>query len=276
MSVNFSVTMSVVQNGRKRPGWNLSTDLGGELSLKDLLEFTKSSIILLADQALSEEQANGFDKEPIVIVDGNTGKRVEDVSPLGKIEFRSRVDSETIITDAYDAILKRAVIGNNTPGFDGRHYLESNYVFFNGKQIATNMVELQAWLGQDRDFKDGDLIRFVNIQPYARRLERLGVSAGREPAPRVVMAGAKRKRPLGFLTAIPNGAYALAARTIKSKYSRNSGIKFEFVPGSAIGLASQFKHGVKAKFKNDEKKLAAGRTYLYPSIAITISGRGTT
>lgn len=274
--MEFSVKMSVEQNGRKRPDWNLESDLDGHLTLKDLLDFTKTSLILLADQALTEEQAIGFDKTPVVVVDGSTGKRVEDVNPFGKIEFQSRVDSETIVTDTYSAILKRARIGENTPGFDGRHYIESNYVFFNGQQIATNMYDLQIWLSLDREYKDGDLFRFVNIQPYARRLERLGVSEGRAPAPRSVVAGGKRKRPLGFLTAIPNGAYALAARAIKSKYSKNSGIKFEYISGSSIGLAGQFQNAVRVKFKNDQKKLAAGRTYLYPSIVITISGRGIT
>lgn len=273
--MNFSVSMTVTQNGRKRPDWNIDSDLDGELSLQDLLEFTKTSLILLADQALKEEQEIGFDKEPVIIVDGNSGKRVQDVSPLGKIEFRSRVDSETIISDTYMAILQRSKIGDSSPGFDGRHFVESNYVFFNGEQIATNMYDLQIWLALDREYKDGDVIRFVNIQPYARRLERLGVTADRS-SPKQVEAGAKRKKPLGFLTAIPNGVYALTARAIKSKYSKNSGIKFEFISGSTIGLGGSFRKGVAAKFKNDQKKLAAGRTYLYPSILITISGRGTT
>jgi hypothetical protein len=258
---NFSVQFSVEESGRKRPEYTLESDLAGEVTLADLLQFTKTTLILLADQILKEEQALGFDLEPIVTVDGSSGKKVADVSPLGKIEFTSRVDSLTIVSDTYAAIEDRSKVVTGA-------YKAANRVFYNGTQIAENPSELQAWIDKQPELNDGDLIRFVNIQPYARRLERLGVTVDRQQS-RKYDPGAKRKRPLGFLVSVPNGVYALAARAMRAKYKRNSGIDFSFVPGSSLGLPAYFKKGRKGKN-------SSGRTYLYPSILITISSRGTT
>jgi hypothetical protein len=106
----------------------------------------------------------------------------------------------------------------------------------------------------------------VNTQPYARRLETLGVTAQRQQARRrEPKKHAKRKKD--YLLKIPNGAYQLTYRAIKAKYKSNLPITFSFLPGNMLGLSGEFKgHGL--------RKGSAGRSYLYPVLTFRINDRG--
>ena len=255
---NFAVDLQVYEAGRRKPQYTLDTDLDGNVTLEDLLEWTKSSLIVIADQALREEQGSGFDKEPVVIVDGSPNKSPAQVSPLGQIEFVSRADVMSIVFDAYEGVLYRSKVLTGL-------YKSSHFVFLNGVQIAASMRELEVWYAFTAPvFKPNDTIRIVNVQPYARRLERLGVTAQRQQARKRDSSG---KKKLGRMVAVPNGAYALTTRAVRAKYKRNSIIRFVFLPGSALGLTATFKRGRPGKN-------SAGRTYLYPSIVISVTAGG--
>lgn len=255
----FSVDLQVFEAGRKKPEITLQSDIGGEMTLEDLLAYTKASLIVIADEILREEQDAGFDKEPVMAVDGKVGKPISSVSPLGQVEFTARADVKDIILETYEALLGRSKVKSGL-------YIRSHYVFFNGKQVAEEYQSLRSWL-ESATFSDKDTIRIVNIQPYARRLERLGVTSGRQQAKRREQ---KRKGvKTGKLLTTPNGAYALAVRAVRAKFKRNSSIRFAFLPGSALGLTASFKRGRPGKN-------SAGRPYLYPSIVIDVSERGTT
>jgi hypothetical protein len=253
----FTVDIEVSQNGKRRPEINLVSDLGGEATLGDLLEFTKQSLILVSDEILREEQANGFDSKPVVVVDGRFNKPPSAVNPLGSIEFVSRVDIDQVIIDAYRAVL------NRSPILTGR-YIFSNVVVYNGRQVASDLGQLEAWLKSGVVIKDRDIIRIVNTQPYARKLERRGVT-GQRTLSRTVKSRDKEKAKGGLRVSAPNGAYYLASRTIKAKYKRNSVIRFSFLPGNLLGLSGSFKTG---------KKGSVGRSYLYPALTISVDGKG--
>lgn len=253
-----NIEISVTENGRKAPQYTLDGDLSGELTLAELLAFTKQSLILIADEVLSEEQAMGFDKTPVVVVDGRQNKAVADVSPIGKIEFVARADIGDILTETYQAILDRSPVLTGT-------YKASNYVFWNGRQVATDMAALQSWLDSEPNFDDKDLIRFVDIQPYARKLEREGITAQRTKT-RTVQSRDKRKAAQGVKVLAPNGVYYLTTRAIRNKYKNNSTIAFEFISGSQLGIQGGFA-------KKPGKK---SRTYLYPSILISVQENGVT
>lgn len=265
MGLKFAVSLSVTEDGRRAPEYQLDTDLNGEITLAALLNFTKSSLILLADQALREEQSKGFDKNPVVSVDGSTSKNPRDVNPLGKIEFTSRVAVDEMVLDTYNALLSRS------PVLTGE-YKDSHYVFLNGTQVAKNLPELTGWLASKPRFKDSDIIRFINITPYGRKLERLGVTAGNERystrSTRYQRARGQRGKDGGKVVA-PNGAYYLTSRSIIRKYKNNSRIKFDFISGSSIGLTAKFKTPSKGR-----GKIRPARTYLYPSIWIFLSEGG--
>lgn len=260
LRMKFEVDLSVYENGRRRPEYTLETDINGEISLADLLEFTKSALIITADEVLKDAQSEGFDKSPVVVVDGRTNKPVSAVNPLGSIEFVSRVNVSDLLIDAYEGILGRS------PVLTGR-YKSSHYVFLNGTQVANDLSSLKAWIATNPRFTDKDLIRFVNIQPYGRKLERLGVTSQRQQA-RTSKYKDKRSGKSRTKMYQPNGTYFLTARALKSKYKRNSSIKFGFISGGLLGLTASFKKSGRPG------KGSSGRPYLYPTITISLSERG--
>lgn len=254
----FDVKISVTEKGKKRPEYTIDSDLDGEITLQDLLEYTKAVLIVTADEVLKEAQSRGFDQYPVVTVDGRPGKPVSAVSPLGQIEFTARQDIREILLETYNSILFRSKV------LTGR-YKSSHFVFLNGQQVATDLRSLEAWLNTGPQITDKDTIRIVNIQPYARKLERYGITAQRSKSRYEKRRKPKANKGAYFLS--PNGTYFLTARAIKSKYKRNSIIRFTFLPGSSLGLSASFKTGRRGKN-------SAGRPYLYPSLVISVQGRG--
>ncbi len=226
----------VTESGRRRPEYTLQSDINGEVTLKDFLEYTKQSLILIADNALTEERAKGFDKDPIVVIDGKANANPASVHPLGQIEFVSRVSMEQILLETYQGILTRSPI-------DTGRYVNSHYVFLNGTQVATSYETLRTWIRSNPEFQEKDLIRFVNIQPYARKLERHGITSSTAVVrSRSVKKTDKRSGQTKVLALQPNGAYFLTTRSIRSKYKRNSVIKFSFISGASLGISGSFKN----------------------------------
>ena len=258
--MKFAVEVSVVENGRRAPQYTLDTDLNGEITLASLLEFTKASLIITADTALKEEQAKGFDKNPVVVVDGRVNKPVINVNPLGKLEFVSRANINEIILQAYQGVLSRSPV-------DTGKYVRSHFVFFNGTQVASDLVTLNAWLKSSPNISDKDVVRIVNVQPYARRLERLGITAQRR-ATRQVRSRDSRGRS-GEFVAVPNGAYFLTVRSIRRKFKRNSSIQLKFLPGNTLGLTGVFKTVSSGARGGGRRNAARPSSYLYPTILIT-------
>lgn len=264
MKASFNVQISVKETGARGPQWSLESDITGEWTLADLLRYTKESLIQISREALKDEQTKGFEKDPIIRVDGRVNKSVENVNPLGTIEFIAKADIKEIVMDTYDAIEVRSP-------FDTGLYKESNFVFLNGRLIATNRQELLIWVQSNPNVSDKDLIRFINVIPYARKLERLGVTGKRIQARRTKSRDKKLRSGPTILA--PNGAYFLASRSIQRKYKSNSRITFSFISGTDVGLVSVptfTKSG--QKLRRTYKK--TGRSYFYPSIKILVSESG--
>lgn len=258
LAQSFSVDLSVSEAGRNRPEYKIDTDLNGEITLQDLLRWTKAALIVTADEVLKEEQGVGFDKKPLMLVDGKQGKDIGAVSPLGQIEFVARQDFTEIVLSAYTALLDLSKV------LTGR-YKASHYVFHNGHQVATDLSTLQSWIKSQPNFAERDTIRIVNIQPYARRLELLGVTADRQKR-RTEDKGRRKGQKTGQMLKVPNGAYQLAYRRIRYMFKNNALIRFKFLPGSQLGLSGKFS----AKWGRGR----AGRPYLYPSLVIGFQARG--
>lgn len=269
--LEFKVELSVTENGRKAPQYTLDTDLAGEITLASLLEFTKSSLIIIAHDTLREEQANGFDKNPVVTVDGRVGKAVINVHPLGKIEFTARANLDTMLLEIYDAIESRSPV-------DTGLYKKSNYVLLNTKQIANDRSSLNSWILSNPTIKSSDVIRFINIQPYARKLETLGVTAGNEKysSRSTRWVDSRRKGKInkgGPKIQAPNGAYFLASRAIRRKFKKNANINFGFMQGSLLGIKGNFSlKGGRGGSQRANKK--PPRSYLYPTISVRFTQGG--
>lgn len=254
--MKLSVEMTVQEGGLVIDSHGYLRD--SEIELEDLLKWTKSQLIVIADKALREEQADGFDKEPIMLVDGRRTKNILDVSPLGQVEFVARQQFGDILLESYNALLELSKVLTG-------QYKASHYVFQNGIQVATDLASLSSWV-KTATFQDKDVIRIVNIQPYARRLELLGVTSTRQQARRDD-PGRRKGKKTGTLIKVPNGAYQLTYRRIRAKYKQNALIRFTFLPGSALGLSGSFKGGRRGKN-------SAGRPYLYPTLVFTLQERG--
>lgn len=261
---SFAVTIEVTEGGKKAPQWALDSDLNGQATLADILNFTKQSLIVISDTALKEEQAKGFDKKPKLLVDNNPSKQVGQVSPLGSIEYVARQSARAILLFAYKAILERSKVVTG-------EYIKSNVVTFNGFQVATDLSSFETWLASNDNFQDKDIIRFVNTAPYARKLERWGVTAQRTRA-KVVKKDRRRQTVFRNTMQVPNGTYALSYRAIKGKFKGNSSIRFEMLPGNLLGIGSGF-DGKRRVFANGHGK---GRPYLYPTISIQLAQVGST
>lgn len=256
---NFYVDLSVTESGRRRPEYTLDSDLKGEMTLKDLLDWTKSTLIVVSDEVLKEEQSNGFDRTPVMLVDGNRRKSPASVSPLGQIEFIARQQFLDVLLEAYLGLLERSKVLKGV-------YKASHYVFMNGKQVANSLGSLEAWIKTSPDFKERDTIRIVNIQPYARKLELAGITAQRGVQKRRYNYKVPNQGERNYAK-VPNGSYQLTTRALKAKYKQNMLIRFSFLPGNELGLAGNFKNGRKGTN-------SVGRPYLYPSIIFSIQERG--
>jgi hypothetical protein len=271
----LSIQISVEETKRSGNLWNLDGDLNGEITEAQLYQFTKATLIQVAKDVLVEEQARGFDKNPRTRVDNILDKNIEEVKPLGKIEFLSKVAASDSILDIYNTIIMNSKIYSGPPRSDtiAGLYQQSNVVTFNGAFIASNLGELQAWLKKGQELTDKDTIRFFNTVPYARRLEFLGVKAsGSAPRKRKIEKYEKRGKGTTYAKA-PNGTYFLAFMSAKRKYTvlSDNKFKFEFLTGSELGIVGgKFKSG--SRFGG--RKKSAGRPYLYPTIVLRLSERG--
>lgn len=265
----MSASITVKEVGRKSPAWSLEGDQGGEVTLKDFLAWRKEVLILISTEALRDEQRQGgFPTEGFQMLVDRRRKPLSEVSPFGMVEFIAPQSGSGILFEAYEGILRRSkiVTGN---------YFDSNLVVYNGNTVATTMGEFQQWLKTDPEFSPNDTVVFVNTAPYARKLERLGVTSQRTSS-RTVKSRDKRGRS-GPKILAPNGVYHLTFRQLKRKYKNNVKVDFNFIPGSAMGLGAKFKtpRGSGRGRLNPLQKIKS-RTYLYPSIKITFQNFGGT
>lgn len=270
--MDISIDYSVYEKGKKVPSFKIDSDLSGEVTLEEFLSFTKRSLIIIADQVLREEQAQGFPKDPVVVVDGRLNKQVIDVNPLGKIQFIAKKDAvNEIILNIYDSIVKRSPVDTGT-------YFDGNVVALNGRVIATNKVELQQWAETDQaqSIKAGDIVRFFNVYPYAGRLERRGVTAQRQTIREAKSTDKKRRS--GETIQAPNGVYYLTSRSIRRTAKYNAKIYFEFIPGTEIGLDKLPTKTKAGKSLRNSFKPGFGQkffgAYVYPSIRVIFTEGG--
>lgn len=268
--LNAQLDVSITERGRKSPRYELAFDQKGQLTFQEFLGLTRATLITVAQEVLKEELLKGFDKGHIVRVDNRLGKPIEAVNPLGQIEFLARVQIKEILLFAYEAILQRSRV-------DTGLYKSVNLVTFRGKVIADNLSTLERWIDANgSDVKDSDRFRFVNIAPYAAKLERYGITAQRS-RPIFVDSREKRRAARGVKVLKPNGTYVLAHRAIKSKFKNNSNIRFEFLPGSYLGNVPALnnpKTGKPMRTSFHPKGKFNSGPYLYPTIVIGVNEAG--
>ena len=246
-----------------------STASGGLLF--DPVKFGKKLSKDLSDLAERElekaQREDNFDTKPVVIVDGSYNKNESQVKPFGVIRYLAR--SRNLFkrfSEAYDSILR------SSPVRTGK-FQNHNIVMFNGVVVARNRLEFRRFL-VDRDkrgWKERDEIVFMNISPYARKLERFGVrreTRGKRAGQAINKPRGRFSKRSGFVS-IPNGSYTVSRRKIRAMFA-----------GVGYISRTQFEYnnsGLKFSGNRSESRttfVKDGRPYLYPVIKVSIRTRG--
>jgi hypothetical protein len=236
---------------------------------KELLEFVQQNLVAVARDFLKEEQdKNEFPKkEFLTLVDNKLNAKDITVKPLGKIEYVTKIES---ISEIVVGVMRLVV--ERSPTVSG-YYQSTNVLFYNGKVVAKGIVETNNWFKVDREFKSTDKFRIVNLSPYARKLERLGVKRGTRGKAVGQNNSTSRttKNKKGKKVLAPNGAYWLAKNAARRKYKQlKNNINFSFIPILPSVAKSQNTKSFNSSDFTFRTGKGRGRDYLYPSISITI------
>lgn len=260
VAVSYSVTDS-----KKGSQLELVNDITGNLEYGQLLQFTKNALITISDTALEEEQDKGFDKKPTLVVDKKFGKSKFDVSPLGQIEYYARTELKETILETYRQILRLSP--DKTGSYKGSHVVK-----FNGSAVAYNYPQLERWVNTQGTFEARDLIQFINFQPYARKLETLGVTRQRTKPRQKIR---KRKKGGRRKVTLPNGTYHLAYMNVKRRFGKNAFIAMDLLPGNRVGIEGPDNL---TKFHSEKARERGyyGQNYIYPVITIRAIEAGAT
>jgi hypothetical protein len=248
----------------------LKTVLDFEGSVEDirrngaaLAQEVRREHIIFDDEVLRDF---GEGQEYILRVDGSTTKPRSQVKPFGKIEhINTNVNIAERLFAAYEMINSLSPVGVKNAGdrFSWVKYKDHNYVYLNGKVIARNINDFQSF--DFEKLRAGDKIEFINIVPYARKLETFGVTKGSQRG--ITLRNRKRKGGGSYNVKVPNGTYAVSARRMKAMFkgfARVSNLIFKpFTPLGPAGMRKTFS----PRFNSEGR---ANRPYLYPSIAVTI------
>lgn len=245
---------------------DLSGGLGDSVDLEEFLEYTKRALIRISRRVLQEELLKGFPKNYLTFVDGKEGKPLESVNPLGKVNYVSPRQIGEILAYAMEQLHKKSPHGT---GF----YKKYNMIMINDKLLVAESKKDILEYFKKNDVKSGDIIRLVNIAPYASMLEREGYRSGRsgrnERKGRLRKSRDKLKRQAGLKVRNPNGAYFLTYKDINFRYGRNHLIKFEWINGRSLGGAPFPLRGPTGQ--KLRTTFASGKGfYVYPSIMIRI------
>ena len=272
--MNISLNISVEEKGKNAPTWSLDGDRDGSMTYADILKHLQNSLIDITAAALKEEQAKGFDKNPLIVVDGKPNKPVTSVSPFGKIEVIARVDVALKLVDLYEEILRRSPVATG-------QYISSHVVFMNKTLIARDKEELKKWQESAPKVGPTDAIYFVNLMPYAGFLEREGITASKRgiQGARLTESRDPRKRAAGQngMIRAPNGAYFLAHRSFKRKYKGSMKVFFQFTPLKTFGVSAPKSGHVNGKplrgtFSKKNKRYKG--PYVYPTIRVLVTPGG--
>jgi hypothetical protein len=264
----------------KDTNYSIKSDLEGIDNILYLRNAIKTIFIDVTNEVYQEELANGFDPKANRFVDNDVRKDLADVEPFGKVQYVARADMYEMLLDIYERILA------TSPILTGR-YQKNNLIFYNNTQIATDMDELVAYLATNPAFESKDQIRFVNISPYARKLERYGITkergSGKLHYAKLKVNKKKNRDLLGYKESyLPSGVYALEASLAKRRYGKNSFISFSFIDGGAISGVSTDSGGlpinryVNGKGNGRKSSDRTGKPYFYPCIVINVIGAGIT
>jgi hypothetical protein len=237
--------------------------------------------IAIAQDTLQSAMISGFFKtKPRTITDGVYDKPYQAVKIGGKIVFIEPMSESEIIRGIIDCYKLVARYSKRQTG----QYARWNVVLHNGKQVAKNLPELEKWAKTSK-IKGYDIVRIINLNAYARRLEYLGASNGGR---RRIVKNTRSRKGENYrnnripMKNAPNGAYYLAHKQTYKKFEvmggknrkKGAGVKFEFLSGQGISGLPVIKSQRTTFSEKLWGKKRGNRPYLYPSIVFKIDPGG--
>ncbi|MBM3535778.1 MAG: hypothetical protein FJX60_22425 [Alphaproteobacteria bacterium] len=147
--------------------------------------------------------------EVTTYVDGREGAVLESVRPDGTIRFEfSRADA--VARFIFQTLVMRSPYRPKRPGArPPTHYRDEHLIFIDGREVE----KLPERIGSFAE------IVFVNIQPYARKIE---------SGPRSRFRARLTDRRPGQSWQAPNGVYEVTAALARRQFANIAGIGFEY------------------------------------------------
>ncbi len=246
-------------------------------SIMEINEDYKSFFLKYNRAVLDGEFQRGFPKDFRTRVDGKLDADPKTVKPFGRIQYlNTTVDIVPLLRKAYDEILNRSPIGGPKGYFPGVKYRDFNWVFLNDRVVARNRLEFTRFTENFASrVRGNDKITFINVVPYARKLERFGITRSTRGTNKgqIVKKGRRTRRSprTNNFVEIPRGTYAGAQRVIKSIFQGRATVSnVKYLPQniSVGGMRSRF--SPRGRGPNQQP----GRPYLYPVIDVIIDAKG--
>lgn len=220
-----------------RENWGLAQDQG---------KFLRVVTANTAYQVLAEEQARGsFPRDQKLYttwVDNHPRKKEVQVRFGGKIAYIQR----QALSEVYEFILRRidqlSPIGpdpkRGKEAFRRRHYYESTVMLVNGRAVISEGqragdIKLLS-LPNLKNIKPSDRVMFLNIQPYARRMEQ---GAARFRPPPQDRPFRYRPRTVNWSLQAPNGVFRVVAREAQRRFKGIAQIRFTYAQAPALGYS---------------------------------------
>jgi len=174
---------------------------------------TQQAIITTTRRLVAENEsaiARTFGRPPGITqaVDGIVGKPLETIDPRGYTDTRFEV-AASIITEAFTALVRASPFG---PA-EGGHYRDDHWMFVNGIRRDATLEGKEIVVGR------GDRIVFVNVRPYARKIEGGARTRTRRFTDR---------RP-GLSVQAPDGVYEITARDLRRRFGNLANITFTYL-----------------------------------------------
>lgn len=283
MKGKFYAEMRIVNVGARSPQAPplsaVANDTKGTVNFKEFAEDFRLTLVRTARLVLTEEQARGFpQKDFITTVDRKKGKYIENVNTFGRIEFEAPMEAGKLVREIMNGLLQRSPVRTGD-------YRSSFQIRLNNTVVAEsgNLTNFYARLdsGQVR-LKEGDLFTFVNVAPYARKLERWGVTSSgvkRDDKRRTRKSRDKQGRSEGKRILSEQGVFYLTHKSVQRRFKNIASLRFTLISGSSLGgsiAKATFKthrgqgHGA---LRGAEKKNP--RSYVYPAIVWKVEyGKG--
>lgn len=226
-----------------RQTWEITRDQG---------KFLREITVRTAKVALRQEQARGrFPRDRALYTtwtDRNPRKPEERVRFGGSIAYIQRIQ----LGEVYEFIMRELVRlspygeakRRGKERFRQRHYDESHVVLVDGRAVLREGgdASILAIRNATKRVGPNSKVQFVNIQPYARRIEQGNTEYKRQPDKRYRRArdGATTlgfKKPYNWTMQAPNGVYKLVASRAARQFRGIARIRFTYAQLPALGYS---------------------------------------